>query len=129
MRPSSRRSDTILRSIASRLNGTLTPWSRTHSVALFRYPASENVKSPALLVGFGNLRTSHGAESYITPHPTESRRMWRHAACFGRSAEAPLRILAARGLDRPITCDGRGRRAAGAPPPPVPPVAAQTAAG
>src|SRR5450756_1395711 len=88
MRPSSRRSDTILRSIASRLNGTLTPWSRAHWVGLFRYPASENVKSRALLVGFGNLRTSHGAESYISLHPTESRRMCRHAACFGRSARS-----------------------------------------
>src|SRR5450756_954518 len=32
---------------------------------VFRYPASENVKSRALLVGFGNPRSSHGAESYI----------------------------------------------------------------
>src|SRR5664280_2038942 len=65
IRPSSSRRDTTSRSIASRLNGNTTPLVSVHSVALFRYPTSENVKADAGLVGFGNLRISQQAESDI----------------------------------------------------------------
>src|SRR5664280_2011805 len=65
IRPSSSRRDTISRSIASRLNGNTTPLVSVHSVALFRYPTSENVKADAGLVGFGNPRILQHAESDI----------------------------------------------------------------